>query len=298
MERLEDLEAFIAVVEQGGQTAAARRLNRSVQSIGRALAVIERNLGVELVERTTRRSVPSEAGLTFYRRVRPVLEELKEARLEAADNRIEPSGVLRIGAPVMFAPIYLVPIVAEFMKCYPKVNIELRLSDRFVDLADEDLDLAVRIGELPDSDLKARRLGELRRVVFATPEYLERHGRPRHPEDLQQHACIIRTVDRTPDQWMFQINGKVQSVQVSGGFQADTMAAIYAAVQQGLGFGFSPLWQIRHLVDSSQVELVLTEYELPRVPVHIVWPSGRSPLAKTRIFKEFLLDRWQQMRLE
>ncbi|MES3676602.1 LysR family transcriptional regulator [Halomonas elongata] len=298
MERLEDLEAFVGVVEQGGLTAAARWLDRSVQSVSRALATLEDNLGIELVERTTRRSTPSEAGLAFYRRVKPALEEIKEARLEATDSRIAPSGLLRIGAPVLFAPVYLMPVIADFMRRYPEIDVELKLSDRFVNFEEEELDLAVRIGELPDSDLKARRLGSLRRVVFGAPGYFARHGRPRHPDDLQRHACILRTVDRHPNQWTFQINGRTRSVPVSGSFRADTMTAIYSAVTHELGLGFSPLWQIRHLVDAGQVELVLTSYELPPVPVHIVWPSGRSPLAKTRLFKEYLLEQWPRMGLE
>ncbi|MDF0751095.1 LysR family transcriptional regulator [Marinobacter sp. 71-i] len=297
MERLEDLEAFIGVVEQGGLTAAARWLDRSVQSVSRALAALERNLGIQLVERTTRRSTPSEAGLAFYRRIKPAFEEIKEARLEASNSRIEPSGLLRVGAPELFAPIYLMPIIAEFMNRYPRINVELKLTDRFSDFEEENLDLTVRIGELPDSDLKARRLGGLRRVVFGAPGYFEHHGRPQHPNDLDQHACIQRTVDRNPDQWMFQINGRVQPVRVSGPFRANTMTAIYSAVKHELGLGFSPLWQIRHLVDTGQVELVLTPFERPPVPVHVVWPSGRSPLAKTQIFKEYLISRWPQMGL-
>ncbi|EPC01518.1 transcriptional regulator [Litchfieldella anticariensis FP35 = DSM 16096] len=297
MERLEDLEAFVAVVEQGGLTTAAHQLGRRVQSVSRSLASLEKNVGVELVERTTRRSVPSEAGLAFYLRVKPALEEIKEARLEAVDSRLEPSGLLRIGAPVLFAPVYLVPIVAEFMKRYPQVNVELKLSDRFVDFAEEELDLAVRIGHLPDSDLKARRLGELRRVTFGAPGYFARHGRPQHPADLKDHACILRTVDRNPGTWTFQVEGKRCSVQVSGPFRADTMTAIYSAVTHELGIGFSPLWQIRDLVEEGKVEVILTSYEPPPVPVHILWPPGRSPLAKTRIFKDYLLSRWQDMGL-
>lgn len=297
MERLEDLEAFIAVVEQGGLTAAARRLDRRVQAVSRSLASLEKSLGIELVQRTTRRSTPSEAGLAFYRRVKPALEEIAEARLEAADNRLEPSGLLRIGAPVLFAPVYLVPLVAEFMKRYPKVDVELKLSDRFVDFAEEELDLAIRIGHLPDSDLKAKRLGELRRVTFGAPGYFARCGRPQHPADLKDHACILRTVDRRPGTWTFQIEGKPYSIQVSGSFSADTMKAIYAAATHELGIGFSPLWQIRDLVEEGKVELILTSFEPPPVPIHIIWPPGRSPLAKTRIFKDYLVEHWQDIGL-
>nr|WP_249260692.1 substrate binding domain-containing protein [Halomonas caseinilytica] len=146
--------------------------------------------------------------------------------------------------------------------------------------------------------MRRKRGSTSRRVVFGAPDYFARHGRPRHPDDLQRHACILRTVDRHPNQWTFQINGRTRSVPVSGSFRADTMTAIYSAVTLELGLGFSPLWQIRHLLDAGQVELALTSYELPPVPVHIVWSSGRSPLAKTRLFKEYLLEQWPQMGVE
>lgn len=291
MERIDDLEAFLAVVEQGGLTAAARHLRRTLQSVSRSLAALEQGVGVELVRRTTRRSSPTEAGLAFYRRVKPAVAEIREARLEAADRGAEPSGLLRVGAPVLFAPAYVVPVVAEFMKRHPRVEVELVLSDRFADLAGDGIDLAVRIGDLPDSELKARRLGALRRVVFGAPDYFAKHGRPEHPDDLRRHQCIVRTIDREPGRWQFQVEGRPRTVQVAGAFRADTMPAIYAAVTHGLGLGFSPLWQIRDLVDQGRVELVLTEFEPPPVAIHAVWPATRLPLAKTRNFAEFLAAR-------
>lgn len=288
MDRLEDYEAFLAIVEYGSLTTAARRLDRSLQSVSRSLATLEASVGVELIHRTTRRSTPSEAGMTFYERIKPAIEELEQAKLEAANRRIRPSGILRLGAPVLFGPEFLMPIVARYMHRYPEVEVDLLLSDAFVDLAAENIDLVVRIGELPDSNLRARRLGKLRRVVFGAPDYLDRHGRPRHPSDLANHHCILRTVGQRFGEWMFEIDGKPRAVKVTGPLRVDSMISIYAAVSQGLGLGYSPLWQIRRLVDEGQVEIVLESFESVPVPIHALWKEGRSMPAKVRAFLDML----------
>ncbi|HET8727790.1 MAG TPA: LysR family transcriptional regulator [Alphaproteobacteria bacterium] len=290
MERLGDLEAFLAVVEKGSLTAAARHLGRSLQSISRSLATLEAGMGVELIRRTTRQSAPTDIGLAFYQRVKPAFGEIQEAKLEASNRRAEPAGLLRIGGPVFFSPAYLVPIIAAFMDRYPRIEVDLKLSDRFVDLGVENLDLVVRIGELPDSELKARRFGDLRRVFFGAPAYFRQHGRPEHPDDLARHQCIVRATDGTAAAWPFRLDGKSGSVNVSGRFRADGTAAVYSAVALGLGIGFTPLWQIRHLVDQGTVELILVDYEPPRIPIHAVWHGSKAPLAKARLFIEFLVS--------
>src|SRR6476620_9592204 len=151
---MEDIEAFLAVVEAGSQTAAARQLERSLQSVNRSLASLERSVGVELVRRTTRRSFATEAGLAFYRRVKPAFAEISEARLEAANRRIEPSGVLRIASPVAFGSAYVVPAIAEFLARHAQIEANLKLSDRPIDVVADGFDLAIRIRELPDSSLR------------------------------------------------------------------------------------------------------------------------------------------------
>jgi DNA-binding transcriptional LysR family regulator len=291
MSRMDDFEAFIAIVEHGSLTAAARRLNRSLQSISRSLATLEETVGVELVHRTTRHSTPSEAGAVFFHRIKPAVDEINEAKLEAANQRSEPSGILRLGAPVLFGPDFLLPIVADYMRMYPRVKVDLQLSDAFVDLGGEGLDLAIRIGNLPDSSLRAKRLGALRRVVFGAPSYLSLQGQPTHPFDLSKHNCIVRTVDERPGEWMFQIEGKPRTVKVAGTFRSNLMTSIYAAAIHGLGLGYSPLWQIRHLVEDGRVELVLAQFEPAPVPIHAVWPEGRSSSAKVRAFLDMLAFR-------
>jgi DNA-binding transcriptional LysR family regulator len=291
MDRLTDIEAFLAIVERGNLSAAARHLKRSLQSVSRSLAGLERSVGVELVRRTTHKTQITDAGEAFYRRVKPAFADIAEAKGEAAQLSAEPSGLLKIGAPVLLGPTYLVPLVARFLESYPKVEVELQLVDRFVDLIEENLDLAVRIGELGVSDLKARRIGRLRRVVFGAPSYLARFGRPNHPRDLVKHQCIFRSADRNAGTWQFLESGKPFSVKVAGRFHVNDAAASHAAVAAGLGISRAPLWQVQGLVDSGAAEVILAAFEHAPIPIHIVWPATRLPPARTRHFIDFLVKR-------
>jgi DNA-binding transcriptional LysR family regulator len=297
MDRMDDLSAFLAIMEKGSQTAAARHLRRSLQSINRSLTALERGMGVELISRTTRQSNPTEAGLAFYRRIKPALMEINDAKLEAATRRAEPSGLMRIGAPVLFAPAYVAPVVCDFLTRNPQIEIELKVSDRQVDLLEQGLDLAVRIRDMPDSKLKVRRIGELRVVVFGAPAYFAKHGRPRHPEELAQHHCVVRiTDDPDTERWRFRVGGRHKSVGVRGRFRTDSTAAAHAAVAGGLGIGLAPLWQIRGLVDDGVVEVILEDFETGKTPIHAVWPPTRIPLAGTQLFTEFLAARLKSAR--
>jgi DNA-binding transcriptional LysR family regulator len=295
---MEDIEAFLAVIEFGSQTAAARQLGCSLQSVNRSLAALERSVGVELVRRTTRQSFATEAGLAFYRRVKPAFAEISEARLEAANRRVEPTGLLRIAAPVLFGSTFVVPAIADFIARYPRVEVELKASDRPIDVVADGFDLAVRIRQLPDSSLKARRLGQLRTVVYGAPDYFARHGRPHHPDDLAGHRCVLRsTREGETEAWRFQVGGRVKVVRVSGGFRTDSTFAVHAAACLGLGIGYGPFWQIRDRVDCGALEIVLQEFEAPRIPIQAVLsPSGKPP-AKTRLFADLLAERLRGERL-
>jgi DNA-binding transcriptional LysR family regulator len=297
MDRLEDFQAFVAVVDRGSLTAAARALGRSLQSVSRSLAGLEREIGVELVRRTTRRSKPTEAGFALFRRLKAALAEIEEAKLEAANLRAEPSGLLRITASTAFAPLYLVPAIAAFLARYRNVEIDLELSDTYVDLVERGFDLAVRIGEMSPSTLVARRLADLRRVVFAAPGYFAAHGRPKRPEDLVHHQCIVRTAAREGDAWPFTVDGKRKTIRVSGRFRTSGANAANEAAVAGLGIGNAPLWQVRSLIDRGLLELALTRFEPPPVPIHAVWPATRVPSAKTRVFVDFLAAHLKKERL-
>jgi len=295
---MEDIEAFLAIVEAGSQTAAARRLGRSLQSVNRSLASLERSVGVELVRRTTRQSLPTEAGLAFYRRVRPAFAEISEARLEAANRRVEPSGLLRIASPVMFGSTYVAPAIAEFLARYPQIEADLKLSDRPVDVVGDGFDLAVRIRELPDSSLRARRLGQLRTVVYGAPSYFARHGRPTHPDDLASHQCVVRSMgDGETETWRLRVGGRIRKVSVRGRFKTDNTVAAHIAAHHGLGLGRGPFWQIRDFIAKGGLEIVLDDFEPPPIPIHAVFPPSGMPPAKTRLFLDLLAEKLKDERL-
>ena len=293
---MEDLETFLAVIESGSQTAAARRLGRSLQSVNRSLLALEKSVGVELVRRTTRKSFATEAGLAFYRRVKPAISEIADARQEAASRRVEPSGLLRIAAPMQFGAAHVAPVIADFIARYPRIEADLRGSDRPVDLVGGQFDLAIRIRELPDSSLKARRLGQLRAVTYAAPSYLERHGRPDHPDDLVHHKCILHGASEA-EAWRFRIAGRVRMVSVSGAFRTDNVAAAHAAACGGLGVGYGPFWLITDLVDRGTIEIVLEKFEAPKMPIHAVFPPSAMAPAKTRLFTDMLAEHLAHARL-
>lgn len=297
MDRLDDLEAFITIVEQASQTAAAKQLRRSLQAIGRSLSALERSVGVELVRRTTRRSQPTEAGLALYHRVKPALAEIQAAKRDAANERHDPFGTLRVAAPVRFASRFVLPAIRELMLRYPRLEVELKTSDRKVNLDEDGVDVAVRIRDLPDSGLRARRLGALRVVVFGSPSYFERHGRPREPNQLLRHTCVVRRSDAEGEKWAFRVRGKPENIRVTGRFGTDDASALQEAVALGLGIGRAPLWHIRPLLDARKVELVLEEFEPPKLPIFAVSASTRLPLAKTKLFVDVLATRLKREQL-
>jgi len=297
MDRIEDLRAFVAIVEKGSLTAAAKQLGRSLQSVSRCLAALEREVGVELVRRTTRRSTPTDAGLAFHRRLSAALGEIEDAKLETSHRRAEATGLLRIAGSPVFASVYIVPTLPAFLKDHPKVEVELDLSERYVDLVSESYDLAIRIGDLPDSTLTARRLANSRRVVLAAPSYFSAHGRPRRPEELAHHQCIVRTAARDSNVWPFRIDGRTKTVKVAGRFRTNGAVAANEAAVQGLGIARAPLWEVRPLLDRGAVELALTRFEPMPIPIQAVWPATRVLPAKTKLFVDFLAARLKNEQL-
>jgi DNA-binding transcriptional LysR family regulator len=285
---LDDLEAFLAVIEKGSQAAASRHLRRPLQSLNRSLMALERALGVELVKRTTRRSEPTEAGRLFYERIKPAVVEIIEARAEAASLRGEISGPLKVGAPVLFASSYVAPVISRFLELYPNVDVELRTSDEQVDLVADVLDIAVRIGESADESLIARRLHALRVVTVGAPSYLAEHGWPKQPGDLEQHACLLRGGTDVADKWPFRIDGHVQSIKVHGRFRSNSAASVRAAAREGTGLARLPLWQVGDLVAQGALAIVLPEFETEGMPIQLVWPPTRAPLERVRRFVDFL----------
>ncbi|OXC73261.1 LysR family transcriptional regulator [Caballeronia sordidicola] len=292
MDALRDLETLVAVVEEGSLTSAARRLGRSLQAVSRSLQELERAHGSTLIVRTTRTSRPSAAGLRYYQRIKGALSELELARTELAEEAHKLTGRLRVNAPTLFGPQYVAPLAAEFLQRHPHLSLSLDLGDEYRDPAESGADVTIRIGEIPDSRLVARRIGTIRRVVFAAPGYLAEHGRPAHPRDLTKHDCVIRTGVEHPARWrFFDRNGKVINVSVAGRFDSNQVAAVNAGAAGGMGIGVAAFWQIRNWLDAGMVEVLLSDYELSPLPLHAMWLKTRMLPQRTRLLVDFLAAR-------
>jgi DNA-binding transcriptional LysR family regulator len=292
MQSLRELETFVAIAEEGSLTAAARRLGRSLQAVSRGLQTLEASMGATLVVRTTRTSKLSAAGERFYARVKAVLADLEIAQTELAEDAKRLTGRLRVNAPTLFGPRFVVPLVAEFLQRHPELNGSITLDDGFSDLATSGADVTLRIGATPDSRLVARKLADVRRVAYAATSYLTAHGEPKTPADLTAHACVIRTGVPHPYRWSFKARmGDEIEVTVSGRFESDQVAAVNAAVMGGLGIGLAAFWQIREAVEAGRVRIVLPEYEPPPLPLSALWLRSRKMPARTRLLIDFLAAR-------
>jgi DNA-binding transcriptional LysR family regulator len=290
MSELSDYRSFVAVVECGSLTAAARQLGRSLQAVSRSLQMLEQELGVELVARTTRRSRPTEAGRKFYQRLRTALADLDLARETVALEGVGAVGRIRIAASSRFGVTYVLPVLAAFMERHPAIEIELSLEDRYVDLQAENFDLSIQFGHPADSSLRMRRLGLIRRVVFAAPRYLAARGRPQKPEDLKHHDCVLRISHHSHESWQFGAGDSLQQVPVKGRFRSDTAPARIEAVVAGLGIGQAPLYQIRPYLDDGRIELLLPDYESAPIPAQMIWLPGVMP-ARLRLLIDFIAAR-------
>ena len=288
MTELADYATFIAILDAGSLTEAARRTDRSLQAVSRALAELEAELGAQLIQRTTRRLQATPAGAAFAERMRRVLADIEAARESARHDGEAPKGKLRVAAPALLGATWLTPMTAAFMQRWPQIEVELALSERKADLVADQLDLAVRLGDLPDSTLRARKLADMRRVFFASPAWLQRHGRPEHPQSLAELPCVLRTTGADRKQWPVTTDGEVRHIKVHGAFSVNDAAAANEAVASGLGAGMAPFWQIRRMLDEGRVETILRGFEPPPVSIHAVWPGAVALPARTRLFIDHL----------
>jgi DNA-binding transcriptional LysR family regulator len=287
MASTDDYAVLVAIIETGSMTAAAKKTGRSVQSVSRLLANLEKELGALLVRRTTRSLNPTRAGLNFVRRIQNVLQELEFAKDELREESSQVAGEVRLSASTLFGPLYVLPMVARFMALYPKVQVTMNISDEFLSLDASGVDLAIRISELRDSALKARLLGYSRRIVIASPEYLARNGTPKHPVDLRRHSCIVRTSANEASAWRFRSKGATEWVEVQGPLKTDNASIVNQAVLYGLGIGVAQMWQVRELVEQRRISVLLTDYELPPVPVNVVWLPHRQMAPRVRRLIDF-----------
>jgi len=287
---LNRIAAFARVVEAGSFTAAASVLGVRKSSVSRSVAALEAELGIRLLQRTTRRLSLTEAGHAYYDRARDALAGLDEAREVVSSLGTEPRGVVRLTAPVDLAG-ELAPITGQFLREHPRVRVEVMLTARYVDLVKEGFDLAVRAGVLADSSLVARKLGETAMGLFASPEYLERRGRPRRLVDLVHHDCILFRAGGSKATWRLQGRHGEERVVVEGRVDADELTFVRGMLLAGSGIGMAPVQSFAPLVESGRLERVLPQYARHGAALHIVWPNRRFEPAAASLFRDALAAR-------
>lgn len=292
MSHLIEMEAFLAVVEEGSFTAAARRLGVTKSYASKLVVRLEDRLGVRLLHRTTRLLTLTEPGRAYFERCSEAMRALKEAEMEAAELQTSPQGRLRVSLPAAFAISYLAAPLAEFKARYPGLTIEAVLADRKVDILAEGFDLAVRIGELADSTMIARRLASVDRSVCASPSYLQRRGTPSQPEDLAGHECLLYAYHSVPTLWRLQGPGRDAVVEVSGSLVSNHAEMLVEAACHGLGLVFCPIFFTAPCLRAGRLQRVLPGWRFP-LAVSAVFPNARHVPAKVRIFVDFLVARFQ-----
>jgi DNA-binding transcriptional LysR family regulator len=290
MDRLDAMTAFVTVCETGSLTAAARRLGLSPSVMSRQIAALESHLGARLFHRTTRSLSLTDAGTRYLERVRRILADLGEAELAAQSERAEPSGRLAVTAPVIFGRLHVAPLLASLVERHPKVSVELNLSDRFVNLIEEGLDLAIRIGHLPDSQLIARRFGETRRALIASPAYLAKAGVPQHPDDLARHDTIAFLPGTPPFDWHFYQGEADLRVRLEPRFVTNSGDTAIALACDGVGIARVLYYQVRDAIREGRLVEVLSPFAPHPVPIHAVYPSARLLSGKVRAFVEMIAE--------
>ncbi|RFB75712.1 LysR family transcriptional regulator [Methylovirgula sp. 4M-Z18] len=288
MDRMAAMEAFVLVVETGSFSAAARRLNVGQPAVSKSIAQLEAWLGVTLLVRSTRGLTTTEAGLSFYERARRSIEEADEAELSARGAGAGPIGKLRVCAAVTFARIHVMPHLPEFLARHPGLDMEVVLDDRNIDLVQEGIDVALRMGELPDSALTARRILTGRRVVLGTAAYFEKFGTPNAPEDLIAHEVIIYTQGGGGALWTFRRDGAEVAVTVRGRLHVTAAEGVRAAVLADAGLAIGSEWMFAPEIAAGTVRTVLDDWHLPSIDLWAVFPAGRTATTKARTFVGFV----------
>jgi DNA-binding transcriptional LysR family regulator len=291
MSRLESMSVLVAVVDAGSLSAAARRLGMPLATVSRKVAELESHLKTRLLHRTTRQLSLTEAGASYVAACRRILEEIGEAERAATGEYAVPKGELVVTAPVVFGRLHVVPVVAEFLAQYPEIDINLVLTDRVVHLMDEAADVAVRIGELPDSSFVATGVGAVRRVVCASPAYLAAHGVPARPRDLAGHECITFEVLASKRAWVFGAGKSELAVPVHSRLAVNTAEAAIAASTLGVGLVRVLSYQVADALRGDALRVVLEAFESAPLPINLVH-KGQAPLPlKLRAFLDFVAPR-------
>lgn len=291
MDRLLQLEVFVAVVENGSFAKAAERLRISPPAVTRAVSALEDRLGARLLTRTTRTLKLTEAGTRFLESSRRLIAEFAEAEEDVSGRATIPQGHLTITASVTFGRLALGPIVQAFLAAHPRVTVSLMMVDRIVNLVDEGIDVGIRIGSLPDSSVVARRIGQVRRVLVASPRYIKQRGAPDVPADLKLHTIIGFTGVMANGEWRYLRNGRTAQVALKPRFEVNDAATAIAAAEAGAGITHVPCYMIGDSLRTRRLVPVLEDYWPSPVPVQMVFPTSRLLAPKVRAFLDFATPR-------
>lgn len=297
MDKLLAMKTFVRVVETGSFSKVAHESNSTQSAVSKQVAALERELDAKLLTRTTRALALTEEGARYFEQARRLVAEVAEAEAVLRKGEQALTGWLRVAAPVGFGRLQLMPLVQSFLVKHPGVRIDLRLEDRFIDLVEQGIDIAVRLGELPDSSLTARRIGTARRWLLAHRSYLRKLPKgkkaPRVPEDLIQHNCLVYTELPWRNTWSFTAGpgaadpvGTVRAVQVEGNLQSNSSEVIRASVLGGMGIAYSPTWLFDQELASGEVHHLLPDWEAAPIPIHAVSPRERRHSAKVKAFAD------------
>lgn len=285
LDRIACIKSFVRTVETGSFSAVAREMNTTQPTISKQIAALEEYLDVQLLVRSTRKAILTDEGNRFYKHCLQVLEALTEAE-SSVGKRQQPSGLLRVNCSVAFGQMQIVPRLNRFFERYPQIKIDLTLADYYVDLVEEGIDLAIRIGDFTDRSLISELIGKTRLVTIGAKTYFDKFPKPQVPADLVQHNCIVYTRQSESNQWHF----KDTSVTVDGNLQVNDSAALRDAVVSGIGIGTSPIWAFSDGLQNKSLNIVLETYEPLLLPIQAIYRRGRFLSAKVRCFIDFLKD--------
>jgi len=288
MDKLQAMQVFLQIAERGSLTAAANSLDKSLPSVVRILAALEEHLQCRLLNRTTRHIALTDEGRVYLDHVRKILNEIQEAESLLQHDETEPAGTLTVTAPVRFGEMHVAPAITEFLKRYPRMQINLLLLDRIVNMLEEGIDLAVRIASLADSSMVARPIRDIRQMVVASPEFLNTYTTPEHPTDLANLPCILFSGISSERNWRFQQGAKKMTIKVDGKLSCNQIAASVNACVAGLGVGYFYCYQVMPYISQGQLVALLEQYELPAQQVSLVYQHRQLMSPRLRMLIDWL----------
>ncbi len=298
-DRFQSISVFIKVVESGGFARAAEKLDMSTSAVSRQVAELEARLGARLLYRTTRRISLTEAGQAFFEKSLQLMADLEEAEAIATLATAKPRGTLKLTCSINFGMRHLAPAIGAFQCQYPDVLFDVALSDRFVDLVEEGMDLAIRIGDLGNPNLVAKRIGDMHLITCASPVYLKRHGTPKHPDDLARHNCLVYEYSPVKGQWRFTDKAANEyRIKIAGSVHANNGDMLAAIAAEGVGIALEPDFIVDPLIEAGRLIPILKDFRAPTAGIFAVYPSRRHLSAKVRVFVDFLAARFSKSRDE